>query len=158
MIQNERQYKVTQTKLRELEQASATIDTENASLHPRQILSQTNSYSKIVETLKQEITEYEQLKSGQVEKLQLVSLDDLPIAIIKARISSGMTQKDLAQKIGTQEQQIQRYEANHYSAISFDRLIKVADAVGISFKHSVEISIAKRSAKAVEPLATTAQI
>ena len=158
MIQNERQYKVTQTKLRELEQGSATIATENASLHPRQILSQTNSYNKIVETLKQEIAEYEQLKSGQVEKLQLVSLDDLPIAIIKARISSGMTQKDLAQKIGTQEQQIQRYEANHYSAISFDRLLKVADAVGISFKHSVEISIAKRATKAVEPLATTAQI
>jgi HTH-type transcriptional regulator / antitoxin HipB len=158
MIQNERQYKVTQTKLRELEQASAIIVTENASLHPRQILSQTNSYNKIVETLQQEIAEYEQLKSGQVEKLQLVSLDDLPIAIIKARISSGMTQKDLAQKIGTQEQQIQRYEANHYSAISFDRLLKVADAVGISFKHSVEISISKRPTKTVEPLATTAQI
>ncbi len=66
MIQNERQYKVTQTKLRELEQASATIPTENASLHPRQILSQTNIYNKVVETLKQEIAEYEQLKSGQI--------------------------------------------------------------------------------------------
>ncbi|MCY7367757.1 MAG: helix-turn-helix domain-containing protein [Chamaesiphon sp.] len=150
MIQNERQYKVTQVKLRELEQASANIVTGSASLHPRQILSQTNSYNKIIGALKQEIAEYEELKSGQIEKIQLKSLADLPIALIKARISSGMTQKDLAKKIGTQEQQIQRYEANHYSAISFDRLIKVAEAVGISFNHSVEISI--------EPLATTTQI
>ena len=114
MIQNERQYKVTQVKLRELEQASASIATENASLHPRQVLSQTNSYHKIIDALKQEIAEYEELKSGQIEKIQLKSLADLPIALIKARISSGMTQKDLAKKIGTQEQQIQRYEANHY--------------------------------------------
>jgi HTH-type transcriptional regulator / antitoxin HipB len=33
-----------------------------------------------------------------------------------------MTQKDLAEKIGVQEQQIQRYEANHYGSDSFDRL------------------------------------
>ena len=47
MIQNERQYKVTQTKLRELEQASASVELEDPNLHPRQILSQKNSYNKI---------------------------------------------------------------------------------------------------------------
>jgi hypothetical protein len=61
MIQNERQYKVTQTKLRELEQIHTSIDIENTSLHPRQILSQKNSYNKIISTLKQEIAEYEEL-------------------------------------------------------------------------------------------------
>lgn len=57
MIQNERQYKVTQTKLRELEQICTSIDFEKTSLHPRQILSQKNSYNKIISTLKQEIAE-----------------------------------------------------------------------------------------------------
>jgi HTH-type transcriptional regulator / antitoxin HipB len=52
-----------------------------------------------------------------------------------------MTQKELAEKIDTQEQQIQRYEANHYHAISFNRLMKVVQALGISFKNSVEIEV-----------------
>jgi HTH-type transcriptional regulator / antitoxin HipB len=141
MIQNERQYKVTQTKLRELEQASANIDLEDPNLHPRQILSQKNSYNRVIGTLKQEITEYEELKSGRIAVFQIESFNDLPTALIKARIASGMTQKELAEKIDTQEQQIQRYEANHYHAISFDRLIKIVGALGISFKHSVEIEI-----------------
>lgn len=141
MIQNERQYKVTQTKLRELEQASANIDFEDPNLHPRQILSQKNSYARIVGTLKQEIAEYEELKSGRIAVFQIDSFQDLPTALIKARIASGMTQKELAEKIDTQEQQIQRYEANHYHAISFDRLMKIVGALGISFKHSVEIEI-----------------
>jgi HTH-type transcriptional regulator / antitoxin HipB len=141
MIQNERQYKVTQTKLRELEQVYASVDFEDTSLHPRQILSQKNSYNKIISTLKQEIAEYEELKSGRIAVFQIESFNELPIALIKARIASGMTQKELAEKIDTQEQQIQRYEANHYQAISFDRLMKIVGALGISFRHSVEIEI-----------------
>jgi HTH-type transcriptional regulator / antitoxin HipB len=141
MIQNERQYKITQTKLKELEQVSANIDRADPSLHPRQVLSQINNYEQLINSLKQELAEYEELKSGQIKTLQLASLSDLPIALIKARIAVGMTQKELAEKIGTQEQQIQRYEANHYSAISFDRLVKVAEALGISFNASVKIDI-----------------
>jgi HTH-type transcriptional regulator/antitoxin HipB len=66
VIQNERQYKITQTKLRELEQTSANIDFEDPNLHPRQILSQKNSYDRIIGTLKQEIAEYKELKSGRI--------------------------------------------------------------------------------------------
>ncbi len=142
MIQNECQYKVTQTKLRELDRVCDGIDIENTSLHPRQILSQKNSYNKIISTLKHEIAEYEELKSGRIAVFQIESFNELPTALIKARIALGMTQKELAEKIDTQEQQIQRYEANHYHAISFDRLMKIVGALGISFRHSVEIEIA----------------
>jgi HTH-type transcriptional regulator / antitoxin HipB len=106
MIQNERQYKVTQTKLKELEQASANVEIEDSSLHPRQILSQKNSYNKIIGTLKQELAEYEELKSGRIAIFQIESFNDLPTTLIKDRIALGMTQKELAEKIDTQEQQI----------------------------------------------------
>ena len=33
----------------------------------------------------------------------------LPIELIRARIAKGLTQKDLARKLGLKEQQIQRY-------------------------------------------------
>ncbi len=157
MIQNQSQYKNTKSSLKDLEQSLVALADNPDKVSSKILTAQQAGLQIWIDRLKSQITDYEALQQG-ISSLQLVSLDDLPIAIIKARISSGMTQKDLAQKIGTQEQQIQRYEANHYSAISFDRLIKVADAVGISFKHSVEISIAKRAPKAIEPLATTAQI
>lgn len=64
MIQNERQYKITQTKLWEFEQELKAIDPENSDLHPRQIIGRTNSYNFTIRKLKLEIEEYEQLKSA----------------------------------------------------------------------------------------------
>jgi HTH-type transcriptional regulator / antitoxin HipB len=137
MIQNERQYRITQTKLKEFEQELAAIDPQDPNLHPRQIVGWTNSYNLSIRQLKQEIAEYEQLKSGNIFTFVLGSLNDLPITLIKARIATGMTQKELAEKIGVQEQQIQRYESNHYSSASFERLRSIADALKIEITQAV---------------------
>jgi HTH-type transcriptional regulator / antitoxin HipB len=137
MIQNERQYRITHTKLREFEQELAAINPQDPNLHPRQILAWTNSLNLTIRQLKQEIAEYEQLKSGNRSTFILNSLSDLPTVLIEARIAAGMTQKDLAEKIGIQEQQIQRYEANHYSSTSFDRLRAIASALKIEITQAV---------------------
>lgn len=137
MIQNERQYRITQTKLREFEAALAAIDPQDPQLHPRQIVGWTNSYNLTIRTLKQEIEEYEQLKSGNILTFALNSISDLPMTLIKARIAAGMTQKELAEKIGVQEQQIQRYEASQYGSASFDRLRTIADALKIEITQAV---------------------
>jgi HTH-type transcriptional regulator / antitoxin HipB len=137
MIQNERQYKITQTKLREFERDLADLDPHDPNLHPRQVTGWTNSYNLTIRQLKQELAEYEQLKSGNVLTFVLGSLNDLPTTLIKARIAAGMTQKDLANKIGVQEQQIQRYEASQYSSASFDRLRSIASALNIDITQAV---------------------
>jgi HTH-type transcriptional regulator / antitoxin HipB len=137
MIQNERQYKITQTKLRDLEKDLAQLDPPDPSLHPRKILARRNSLNILITELRQEIAEYQQLRSGQVTQFALNSIQELPIVMIKARIAAGLTQKDLAEKIGVQEQQIQRYEANNYHAIAFDRLQEVLQALKINFAQAV---------------------
>jgi HTH-type transcriptional regulator / antitoxin HipB len=137
MIQNERQYKITQTKLRELEWKLKAIDAKDSKLHPRQVVGWTNSYNLTIRELKQEIEEYEQLKSGKVTNFPIDSLQDLPLVMIKARIAVGMTQKELAEKIGVQEQQIQRYEANNYRAVGFDRLQEVMSALDVTVSKAV---------------------
>jgi HTH-type transcriptional regulator / antitoxin HipB len=63
MIQNERQYRITQTKLREFEQDLANLDPPDPNLHPRQVVGWTNSYNLTIRELKKELAEYEQLKS-----------------------------------------------------------------------------------------------
>jgi HTH-type transcriptional regulator / antitoxin HipB len=57
MIQNERQYRITQTKLREFEQELANLDPPNPNLHPRQVVGWTNSYNLTIRQLKQELAE-----------------------------------------------------------------------------------------------------
>lgn len=137
MIQNERQYRITQTKLREFERELANIDPQDPQLHPRQVVGWTNSYNLTIRQLKQELAEYERLKSGHILTFVLGSLNDLPTTLIKARIAAGMTQKELADKIGVHEQQIQRYEASQYSSASFDRLRSIAGALNIEITQAV---------------------
>jgi hypothetical protein len=43
MIQNERQYKITQTKLRDLEKDLDRLNSPDPDLHPRKILARQNS-------------------------------------------------------------------------------------------------------------------
>jgi HTH-type transcriptional regulator / antitoxin HipB len=62
MIQNERLYRITQTKLREFEQELAALNPPDPNIHPRQIMVWTNSLNIIISELKQEVAEYEQLK------------------------------------------------------------------------------------------------
>ena len=137
MIQNERQYKVTQTKLRALEIDLTQLDVPDPSLHPRQVLGRRNSLSLLISELRQEVLEYEQLKSGRVTEFRFNSIQDLPMVMIKARIAGGLTQKQLAEKIGVQEQQIQRYEANNYHTVGFDRLLAIALALNIEITQAV---------------------
>jgi hypothetical protein len=69
MIQSERQYRITQTKLRELEQELAAINPQSPNMHTRQIVSWTNSLNMTIRQLKQEISEYQQLKQPRIPGL-----------------------------------------------------------------------------------------
>ena len=53
----------------------------------------------------------------------------------------GMTQKELAAKIGVQEQQIQRYEENQCASASLTRLTEIARALEIIFANPVEFQM-----------------
>jgi HTH-type transcriptional regulator / antitoxin HipB len=136
MIQNERQYKITCSKLRDLQLDRAALDLPS-DLHPRQVLARQNSLGVLIGELEQEITEYNRLKSGKVNQFPIESLQDLPRVAIEARIAAGLTQKELAEKIGVQEQQIQRYEANNYQAVGFDRLQEVMSALNVTISKTV---------------------
>ena len=62
MIQNENQYKVTQNKLKDLEQALAKLLQIKDTLHPRQFSSGKNGLQTMIGSLQKEIEEYGALK------------------------------------------------------------------------------------------------
>ncbi len=51
-----------------------------------------------------------------------------------------MTQKDLALSLGMKEQQIQRYENNNYASVSFSKIEKIVEALGITIEEKVKLN------------------
>ena len=69
--------------------------------------------------------------TGAETSFEYDSLTDLPEGLIKARIARGMTQKQLAESLNLQEQQIQRYEATLYKGAALERIEAVAKVLGL---------------------------
>jgi len=80
------------------------------------------------------------LRTGSVT-LELGSLEELPAALIRARIARGWTQEQLAQKLRLPKQQIQRYEATRYASASLHRVLEVAGTLDIRFAATIEAGL-----------------
>jgi DNA-binding XRE family transcriptional regulator len=137
MIANELQRRVTQTAIREFEAALARLDAD-AQDRPEWIRKglREGMESQLAD-LRQELADYDALRSGRVRVLELDSLAQLPEALIRARIAAGLSQKELARRLGLKEQQVQRYEARRYAGASLERIQAVADALGVEIHERV---------------------
>lgn len=140
MIKNETQYRQTKVQIQKFTTALESVNGSVRELHPIQKKVYQDSLKSQFQELTQQVEEYELLKNGQVKILQVNSFDELPYALIKARIASGLTQKDLADLLGMKEQQIQRYEATNYESASFERLKEIVNALGVKIKKEILVS------------------
>jgi ribosome-binding protein aMBF1 (putative translation factor) len=132
MIKNERQYAVTKGQaekfaggLERLKMKSAG----HADVDPLLLKAEADAMRSQLADLRSELKAYERLRSKRRAVLKLSSLNDLPLALIQARIAQGFSQKELAKRLGLKEQQIQRYEATEYASASLARLCRVARAL-----------------------------
>jgi len=143
MIKNERQYRITKAQIdnfvRALEELAEHSDSSQQ-VHSKLQKAQEDALRSQFTALRRQIEEYEALKSGQQVVLEIESLEQLPLALIKARIAAGLSQKNLAEQLGLKEQQIQRYEDTEYTSASFARLVEVSQVLGIKFREDVLLS------------------
>ena len=134
MIKNERQYRITRAQAEKFLLALRNLraDTDDRyALHPRLRQLQEEALKSQLGDLEEDLREYEDLKEGRFEFEKLKVISQLPKLLIRARIASGLTQRDLAGLLGLKEQQIQRYEASDYASASFTRIKEVVSALGI---------------------------
>jgi len=136
VIANERQYRITRAWLRRFDEAAGNY-TPSKGADPQMKEVMDAAHESQAETLRAEIRHYEHLREGRFKERELESLRDLPTAMIEARIASGLTQKELADRLGLHEQQVQRWEANLYSGVGLDRLQEVVDATGMHLRETV---------------------
>jgi len=137
MIYSDKQYGVSSTQLAKLEDALAvakTRESDQAWLQQAEI----DALKSQIADIEAELAEYDLLKSGQVSFSKTYALEELPRVLVQARIASGMSQTDLAEKLSMKPQQVQRYEATDYMGASLGRLIEISKALGVKASGSFE--------------------
>lgn len=137
MIYSDKQYGVSSAQLAKLQDALAAAK-ERASDQEWLKKAEINGLKSQIADIEAELAEYNLLKSGQVSFSKTYALEELPRVLVQARISSGMSQTDLAEKLGMKPQQVQRYEATSYMGASLGRLIEISKALGVKASESFE--------------------
>ena len=80
----------------------------------------------------QEIRAYERLKAGHLP--ELTSLEGLGRLLVEARIASGLTQRELAKRLGSHDTQVSRDENNDYHGVSVERASRILNALGLEVR------------------------
>lgn len=143
MITNERQYRISKSEARKFEQAieAARGRKPNPDVDPRIHQAMVESLASELAVLQEQLERYEALKAGKVKSRRARSLRELPIVLIEGRIAAGLTQRELAKRLGVPEQQIQRYEATLYAGVSLQRLQEVADTLGLEIEEHARYAV-----------------
>jgi HTH-type transcriptional regulator/antitoxin HigA len=137
VILNEREARdarATASELNELLCSERAFEPIVAGLPPEVV----NGFRKAVKAEKRElealVAAYETAKAGDFEDLKRRAGNDPGLTLVVARIARGLTQKELARKLGLKEQQIQRYEADRYASISLTNFRRIAQFLGVDWE------------------------
>jgi len=142
MIKNERQYKITRSKADEVRVTISELDNsprpDGLSAEMREL--QLEALSGTLSDFETELADYDALHGATL--IEATGIGEFPTALIRARIARGLTQRELADRLGLAEQAIQRYEAGDYAGASFARLVEIAEALDLTIHYDVRLASA----------------
>jgi ribosome-binding protein aMBF1 (putative translation factor) len=141
MIKNEKQYRITKAQVRRFQDAVTEVagQARPPNISARLWEAQREAVRSQMEDLGKQVEAYERLNAGRSKGVVLEGVEDLPKALIRARIAAGMTQESLARRLGVKPQQVQRDEATEYGSASFTRILKVVQALGLRMPRAVRL-------------------
>lgn len=129
-IMNERQYRASLAHRRRL-----LVAREHHESHPQvDPLAQDwllAGIDRLLADVDAEIAEYAATSLVGPVTLEVNEVDAIPVAFARARVAAGLSQKELAVRLGVSEQQVQKDEAGAYARASISRLVRVADTLGL---------------------------
>ena len=79
--------------------------------------------------LREEVEYYERIKRGEFETLE--NFFGLGRLLIALRIAKGLTQRQLAERLGVSESQVSRDERSEYHGVTVARATKILQALGV---------------------------
>src|SRR3984885_10334070 len=110
-------------------QALTKVDRE---MTGKRALAVRGSYEGMIRQLEDELREYDELKSGDLTFPNVDRLDQIAPFVAKIRIAKGVSQTELARRLGVSKQVISRYEESDYQTVAIARLQEILDAIGIN--------------------------
>lgn len=93
--------------------------------------------------LVEEVDSYERLKRGEFEEIE--NFRGLGELLIKLRIAQGVSQHELAKRLGVGESQVSHDERNEYFGITADRAMEILDALNVRLHSRVEMPVRREA-------------
>ncbi len=139
MIRNESEYKeavqrLADEKKRLTEHRARLKETGLSKEEIKRVIDPMESFHM---QLREEVESYERLKRLEFDELD--NLRGLGHLLIALRIAQGISQRELARRLGVHESQVSRDERNEYFGITLERAGKVLDALNVRLRTKVEI-------------------
>ena len=138
MIRSEVEYKEAVRRLKEqdhllseqkqkLEEMNLGADEVKRAMDPLQSFRQ---------QLVEEVESYDRLKRGEFDEIR--NLRGIGHLLIAARIYRGLSQRELAERLGVHESQVSRDERNEYHNITLERAARITEVLGVKVSSHVE--------------------
>ena len=140
MIRNEEEYKeaVERIKVERERLAGYRRDLETEGLDADQVQRLTDPMASFHEQLVDDVRSYERLSRGEFAALR--NLHGLGRMLVGLRISLGLSQRELAERLGVDPSQVSRDERNEYHNISVARVSRILDALGVSLISTLDLT------------------
>lgn len=132
MIKNAKQASSAKDTLKRMQQERIEVIEKRGDISDIRYQAIIDSYDSIIEELIEDIAAYTKLIGEGYHCFKNKTIEQLGEVLISARLAQGLSQKDVAEIVGIQEQQIQRYEQTDYESASLVRLLEVADALNVT--------------------------
>jgi DNA-binding XRE family transcriptional regulator len=137
MIRSESEYKQALERLADersrLETPRATL--RGTGLSEAEIRRVTDPMESFHLQLREEVESFERLRRGEFGEFH--NLQGIGQLLIGLRIAKGMTQRELAERLGVHESQISRDERNEYHGVTLDRASRVLEVLGAEIRTTV---------------------
>lgn len=128
MIKSDAQRERTAAQVEGFRQALSKLDRH---MTGKRAAAVRGSYEGMLRQLEEELREYDGLKSGELILPKVERLDLIAPFVAKMRIAKGISQTELARRLGVSKQVVSRYEETEYQTVAISRLQEILDAIGI---------------------------
>lgn len=138
MIRNETEYRESVQRLREQEKrlSEQRENLTQIGLTADQVARVTAPVQSFHQQLAEEVESYERLKRGEFD--EICNLNGIGILLTAIRIYRGLSQRELAQRLGVHESQVSRDERNEYHNVTLERASRILDVLGVELTSHVE--------------------
>lgn len=139
MIRNEAEYKeaVARLSAESARLSEHKLRLKNTGLSDEEIKRVTDPMQSFHLQFVEEVESYERLRRGEFDELE--NFRGAGRLLVAMRIAQGISQRELAQRLGVHESQISRDERNEYFGITLERASKIVDALGYKIKTKVDV-------------------